>query len=224
MQQNQQRKQDSRPELSPPPHVRRRPVANPGKVAPPTNNNTEIRRSTKNMTNHEKTMFGVSMSQEWQDINIWERFFQTFTIKTFIELGSGRGGSSLFFGLQCAQRGIEFHTFDNQINFDPDDGLMAAVNIRKAFHNIDIFVDKGIVIDLIKNSPKPLAIFFDDGNKPLEWKTFGPHTQPGDFCIVHDWGTEFKPEDVGDLPVTRIMEKLADGRGIGWKCMWFVRK
>lgn len=169
---------------------------------------------------------GISWSQEWQDIPIWETFFNEYPIKTFIELGTGDGGMSLFFALQCYQRGIKFHTFDNQTWLNFTQGLPVLLDIRSAFHNIDIFTDDGKkqIYEIIQVSPKPLAIFFDDGDKPREWQTFGAVTSPGDFCIVHDWGVEFQEGDIGDLPVERILTGLSDARVGGWKSMWFVRK
>lgn len=169
------------------------------------------------------TFMGHRMDQEWADINIWEHFFVENPIKTFIEIGTGNGGLSIYFALQCYQRGIQFHTFDNQNWIDYDEPLPASLRMKQAFHHIDIFSDADQVISVIENSPKPLAIFFDDGDKPREWRMFGPHTAPGDYLIVHDWGTEFFPSDIGNIPLERILVELSDARPNGWKAMWFKR-
>lgn len=175
-----------------------------------------------------QTYMGIKIQQTWGDLGIWELFFSTYPIRTFIELGSGHGGSSLFFALQCYQYGIQFHTYDNQRNFDVDVGLHGLLGTRNTFHNINIFGDGGdesqAVGNLIDTCPRPLAIFFDNGDKPREWKIFAPHTRPGDFCIVHDWGTEFREADIGGLPVQRLFAELCDSRPAdAWKAMWFVR-
>lgn len=169
------------------------------------------------------TFMGLRMDQEWIDINIWEHFFAQNPVKTFVELGTGNGGLSIYFALQCYHRGIKFHTFDNQNWIDYNSPLPASLRMRDAFHHIDIFNDAKQVIGVMETCEKPMAIFFDDGDKPKEWRTFAPHTLPGDFLIVHDWETEFFPQDVGDISVERILVALSDARPRGWKAMWFKR-
>jgi hypothetical protein len=172
-----------------------------------------------------QTFMGEPMSQEWADLYIWETFFKDHPIQTFIELGTGTGGMSLFFALQCYQRGIKFHTFDNQTFFNFGNGLSGLMDLRGAFHFWDLFSVDGHekTASIITNCQRPLAIFFDDGDKPKEWQHYAPLTNPGDYCIVHDWGTEFFEKDLGGVKVERILEKLSDARPAGWKAMWFKR-
>lgn len=167
---------------------------------------------------------GDDMAQAWPDLLIWEALFNQYPMRTFVELGSGHGGLALFFALQCYQRGIEFHTYDNQWLMPFDEPLPKLMGLKDKFHFVDIFNDgKDGIVRLLQDCPRPLGIFFDDGDKPREWATFGPLTRPGDIIAVHDWGTEFKEADIGSLPVVRILGKLADKRPSGWKAMWFQR-
>lgn len=174
-----------------------------------------------------QTFMGHVVYQTWDDIGIWEKFFYTYPVKTLIEFGSGYGGMTLFFALQCYQRGIDFHTYDNQTVFDPTTGLHGLLGTKAKFHNVNIFGTEGFesqaIGALMDSCPRPLCIFFDDGDKPREWKVYAPHTQPGDFLAVHDWGTEFKEGDI-TVPVERIMVRECEGRPESdWKAMWFVR-
>lgn len=171
------------------------------------------------------TFMGTRMAQEWYDLYIWENFFKTFPIATFIELGTGHGGFSIFLALQCYQRNIQFHTFENNTSLNVNDRLPALLNMGKACHVIDIFRDdeKTSVAQVVAESPRPIAMFFDDGDKPREWRTFGPLTIPGDYLIVHDWDTEFSTNDIGGIKVERILTELSDKRTTGWKSMWFKR-
>jgi len=168
---------------------------------------------------------GRHMAQEPQDLFIWEEFFKTFPIKTLIELGTGHGGMTLYFGLKCHDLGMAFHTFDNIQSTDFAMQVERDINLAASFHLIDIFSDEAqkLIGNIITTSPKPLAIFFDNGNKPREWKMYAPLTSPGDFCIVHDWDTEFTAADIGGVPVERILTEESDARGPGWKAMWFKR-
>ncbi|RPJ28020.1 MAG: hypothetical protein EHM33_05940 [Chloroflexi bacterium] len=172
------------------------------------------------------TFLGIPMSQDYNDFLIWETFFEQNPLKTFIELGTGNGGMSTFFALQCAKRGIDFNTYDHQQWFDYfTDPFSKFLGLPQRFHRIDLFSAAGAmeIARVIRDSPKPLAIFFDDGNKPREWEIFAPLTSPGDFCIVHDWDTEFFAKDIGDVKVERILPELCDARPAGWKAMWFKR-
>ena len=172
------------------------------------------------------TFMGIEFQQHWDDLFIWEKFFNDYCPRTFIELGTGMGGMALFIASQCRSRGIQYHTFDNNAWINLDGALASMLNIRGSFHLVDVFSDKCInqIAALIDNSPHPLAIFFDDGNKPREWSIFAPKLLAGDYCIVHDWGTEFAENDIGNVPVERILTTQIDARGDGWKSMWFVRK
>lgn len=173
-----------------------------------------------------QTFVGMEMSQEWADIGIWEAFFRENPVKTMIELGTDNGGLTLYFALQGYQRKMYFHTFDNQKWIDFTQGLPKYLKLESVFHHVDLFSEEGQnqVIQLIKTLPHPMAIFFDNGDKPREWKMFAPLLFPGDFAIVHDWGTEFTQKDIGDVKVKRIMTKLSDARPKNeWHAMWFER-
>lgn len=167
---------------------------------------------------------GTGMVQSWPDLLIWEAFFNSYRVNTFLEIGTGHGGLSLFFGLQCAQRGIEFHTFDNVKSFPDNTPLSVFLDMNARFHHVDIFKEgHAQITELMTHGRKPLAVFFDNGDKPREWRTFAPYTSPGDYLAVHDWGREFGENDLTEIKVNRILGKMSDERPAGYKSMWFVR-
>ena len=166
---------------------------------------------------------GNNMAQSWPDLLIWEAFFNQYNFKTFIELGTGHGGLALFFALQCIQRDIDFHTFDN-VKSIKNNHISELVNLEDKFHHVDLFKEGHSIISGLIRRKSPVAVFFDDGDKPREWQTFAPLTKPGDFCIVHDWGTEFGVGDTAGIPVVRLFGKLSDSRPPGLKSMWFQRE
>jgi len=51
-------------------------------------------------------------------------------------------------------------------------------------------------------------LFCDNGHKPAEWNRFVPLLAPGDFAAVHDWGTEFGPEDLDPPSPRRRIEVI----------------
>jgi cephalosporin hydroxylase len=172
-----------------------------------------------------QTFMGLPLSQEWADIAIWETFFNEFPAKSFIELGTGNGGMSVFFALQCYQRDIQFVSFDNQKWINYSFGIPKILRMQDGFFHMDIFREGlGVVEGAIKTLSRPLVVFFDNGDKPREWKTFAPLTRPGDFLAVHDFGVEFRERDIGDVPVERILTAECDARPqTGYKTMWFKR-
>lgn len=177
-----------------------------------------------------QTFMGMPIQQRWEDLGIWEYFFSNYVVRTFIELGSGHGGSTLFFSLQCYQRNIEFHTYDNNRLFNPEAGSHGLLGTKGTFQNINIFGTEGFesqsIGAIMDSCPRPLVVFFDNGNKPMEWNIYAPHTKPGDFCVVHDWETEFFPENIGSIAVDPILDDLCATRppGKAYKAKWFVRK
>ena len=78
---------------------------------------------------------------------------------------------------------------------------------------------------MIEQSKHPIALFFDNGDKPREWEIYSGLTHPGDFCIVHDWGTEFTEKDIKGLPVQRILDDMRDARhhDTSMRTLWLRR-
>ena len=175
------------------------------------------------------TFANVKMSQYWDDLFIWEQFFNSYQVGTLIELGTDEGGFSLYLAMQCFQRGIKFHTFDHQLFANLDTPLARVFGLKDAFHHVDLFSDEGIAMvrNIIDTAPHPLVIFFDDGDKPREWKTFAPMTHKGDYCVVHDWEDEFQASDVLDVPVKRIFDMTSEKPSAllrtKYKTAWFWR-
>jgi cephalosporin hydroxylase len=151
------------------------------------------------------TYMGVYMGQQWSDLELWERFFNLYPVRCAVELGTSNGGFTLFMANQALRLGIPFHTFDNQAFIKLDVPLARTLPIQ--FHHVDLFGDGADVLAGILADPDnhPLVLFCDDGDKPREWRTFGPLLGAGDYIAVHDYGSEFMPGDVGTLPVRPLM-------------------
>lgn len=171
------------------------------------------------------TFCGREMWQTWTELEIWEELFNTVPLKLVIELGTGAGGFALFLALQCAQHGAQFWTLDQFNNLETRGMLESRFGLASRFIQTDTFAPatlgwlKGL---LGQPENHPACLFFDDGDKPREWKTFAPLAWSGDILVAHDWGTEFQPEDVGNIPVERILTGLCDRRTVHYLwSMWF---
>ena len=143
------------------------------------------------------TWCGVAAAQERRDFWIWEDFLNEFEVKLLIELGSYRGGFSLFLLCQCLNRGIEFFTVD--IHY-PEAASGPLGNIlRLTYHYREENVLRGSkwLLDTIGASENhPLLIYCDNGDKPEEFRMYTPALKSGDFIVVHDWNAEIDESHV----------------------------
>lgn len=143
------------------------------------------------------TLFGQRACQTWNDVAAWERFFNTYPARSFLELGTWTGGFSLWLLLQCTQRDMEFKTIDTAPAPACDSPLGKKLGLAGHCVYADILANDGAaVLPIIASLPKPLVLFCDNGKKSQEFQQFTPHLAPGDFVAVHDWQTEFGEGDV----------------------------
>lgn len=165
------------------------------------------------------SFLGIDMAQYWMDLFIWEHFLNDHPLKLLLEFGTGHGGMSLFLALQCAQRGIKFMTFDNIRPQKADSPVAKMVDLQGSFRHVDVFSDDVLntVTGALDQYGHPACMFFDDGDKPREWRRFAPHAAIGDYLVVHDWETEAKP---GDLPGSVEMILKSEPRN-AYKTAWF---
>lgn len=167
------------------------------------------------------SFLGIKMDQHWMDLFIWEKFLNGHDMKLLIEFGTGYGGMSTYLAAQCRQRNIQFMTFDNVQSLPQGSPIVNLLGVREAYNCKDIFSDE--VLNLVVGSMglygHPTCMFFDDGDKPREWRTFAPHAAVGDYLVVHDWETEFKASDAVGA-VTRIYQSEQPVRD-AYKTAWF---
>lgn len=148
---------------------------------------------------HDSSFLGIGMAQRWVDLVVWEHILNSYgELRTLIELGTGRGGFSIYLLLQALQRGMEFWTFDYKPRVDLEAPVARVLRLSVHFRQADIF-DKGQqrVTELLSTkSLHPLLLFCDDGHKPREFRIFAPLLLEGDLVGVHDWGIEFGERDL----------------------------
>ena len=121
-------------------------------------------------------------------------------IVNIIELGTARGGLSVFFGLCMQCRGGKVTTFDitNFYNDIPYAKHFESLGIdyfqKDALHKDTKKLIKGIITHAPKT--KGNLLFCDNGNKPEELKYYYKIMRKGDFLLVHDYGDEIKDKDL----------------------------
>lgn len=175
------------------------------------------------MKDSKNTSFlGIPISQWHADLWLWEKFFARNKIRSFIELGTGSGGMSLFFLMQSYQYRFKFNTFDIEIPQALDTQIGKMMNLKSHFKQGDIMVQLYDVIEnLLEKSDHPIMLYCDNGNKPLEVKTFSMFLESGDYIAVHDWGKEF---NVKDIPERLSILNFSEVAVINSYTRWLRRK
>jgi len=158
------------------------------------------------MTSQRNSAFlGDRMLQRWCDLVVWEQLLDhNPQLKSVIELGTYNGAFSTYLFMQCCARGMQFETIDNNPGIIiASNALRAIAKLGAKFITADVW-DGHTVKYLIDSMPHPLVLFCDDGDKPREFRTFGPLLTKGDIIATHDWTEEFGPDDA--LPIAHMTE------------------
>lgn len=130
---------------------------------------------------------GIPAAQVIQDYLLWEVLLnERRDIKSIVELGTWKGGFSLYLACQARERGIGFRTYD----------VAAPDREIPGFVQLDIWAQADAIGEHLERH-SPVILLCDNGNKPREVKTFARYVTGG-LIVVHDWGTEFMPSDVPD--------------------------
>lgn len=131
---------------------------------------------------------GVACAQIWADFVLWESVLnENPDVRGIVEIGTWKGGFSLWLHAQAEARDIFFRTFD----------AVAPERSIPHFVRCDVFADPDTV-GLTIQQCEPVILLCDGGNKPRELRTF-PATyfrDPRSLVVVHDWRTETLPSDV----------------------------
>ncbi|RLI42749.1 hypothetical protein DRO59_03200 [Candidatus Bathyarchaeota archaeon] len=143
---------------------------------------------------------GIEVSQSWSALYLFELIFKTYEPKRTIELGTWRGGASLFMHFLAEAYGGDFVTYDNTPrHLESDKGKDLFRRFGVNFREADIFEPKIIteIRELIE-APGRVFVYCDDGNKVNEFNIYARFLKPGDIIGVHDWMEEIT---AGDLRV-----------------------
>lgn len=158
------------------------------------------------LTSMKDTSFaGIPAAQLWVDLYLWEAILnENPALRGVIEIGTWRGGLSLWLQAQTRAREMSFYTVDavepesDRVRFFLAEGHSGKYpGDIPDFERVDVFAHPEKIDAAIQRIGEPLLLFCDGGNKPRELQLFAPRiTDPQSLVLVHDWGTETMPEDV----------------------------
>lgn len=140
--------------------------------------------------------------------NSYQSFFAFYALQDFLnrhdnirrvlEFGTAEGGTAIFFGLNMWRRRNPVQTWDVQERQDPD-WFELAKFLGIEFKLGDIFTEESKVqIKEFIQRPGTTIVFCDNGNKPLEARTFAPFLKSGDILMAHDWNAEIRATDFSE--------------------------
>ena len=132
------------------------------------------------------------------DFWLWEWLLnENPQINCVYELGTWHGGFSWWLWAQAKARKIGFQTFDSVIQREHLPPY--------SFHKVDVFASAEALGGAMRED-EPCVVFCDNGNKPRELHTYSKELRSTEsLLVVHDWNTEFFPEDIPDN-VTMVYE------------------
>ena len=137
---------------------------------------------------------GIKLSQTWSALLMLENVLASNrNIMRIVELGTGCGGLTLFFGLHMVARKGKVLTFDTQRRQDPSwHSLAKLLNIT--FEQKDVF--EAATIQQVKSfiNDGTALIYCDNGDKKREFPLYMPVLKKNDLIMVHDWNIEITPK------------------------------
>lgn len=149
------------------------------------------------------SFLGITSQQQFADLISWELFFQRCgKIASLTELGTGRGGMSLYFMLMALQKGFQFFTYDIEPPFAMGSRIARMLDLKANFTKLDVFANIPIVI---RRFSHPLVLFCDDGDKDKEVFEYHKYLLQGDYLAVHDYGREIFEDDIPKIKFEPFM-------------------
>jgi len=142
-------------------------------------------RFKKEISRWYKTFLGITQSHTyWLYKVIDEILNENEQIKGIIEIGTGRGAMSIFFGLECYERRYKpLLTYDILKIREPR--LFKLLGIRYIIR--DCFSEESINEIKEYSADDPIFLMCDGGNKAKEFNIIIEFLKPGSIIAAHDW-------------------------------------
>lgn len=141
-----------------------------------------------------KTFYkGIRAAQTDTAIATWSALLDQYGFAQIIEIGTYRGGMSMFLLDKALEKEALFRTYDIKDLRNP--AFIKPCGEHNCFMKRDCFEFEDEVGTFVKR-PGRTFLFCDGGNKEREFNTFSKYLKMGDIIAVHDWGTETHRENL----------------------------
>ena len=160
------------------------------------------------MNTWHKTFLGVRQQHNYALYSSIDEVLQNEPIERFVELGTGAGALSVILGLHAIQRNTHLLTFDYQTRGEKPklDDVFKALHIE--FIQANFFDWIKYIQSYIQD--KPCFLFCDGDDKAREFNTFAPILPVGSIIAAHDYGDEFKLDELQTKGLVPVLENRWD--------------
>jgi len=148
-------------------------------------------------TTAKQTFIGTPIQQTWSAMYMLEKVILENPIMRIVELGTGFGALTRFFGLHMQRRGGAVLSYDIENKVLADwRGLPIGFQVRNVF---DLSTVQGVEIFIHSHLS---LIFCDNGEKRKELPLYASILKRGDLIMAHDYGeqgeawAEITPKDI----------------------------
>lgn len=135
-----------------------------------------------------QTFLGYRIQQTWSALLMLEQVLaDNADITRVLELGTGFGGLTLFFGLHMQERSGKVLSFDIVKKFKPE-WTKWTVSLPIVFEERNAFMQDTVAHarDFIQEGRA--LVFCDDGDKKREFPLYAGILKTDDLIMAHDWG------------------------------------
>lgn len=160
------------------------------------------RRNAKGITGI--VLFDHYTAQTWSAVTMLARFLtEHHDITRIVELGTGTGGLTLFFGANLLQRDGKVLSFDIA-DAQSEEARRDFEKLNIDFRKVNVLTGHAEKIAKEFIGAERALIFCDNGRKPDELLRYARILKKDDIIMVHDWGIEITPRDLDE----QILSKL----------------
>ncbi len=138
----------------------------------------------------ELNIFGLNLSQTRGALEMFTKILDEEKPQHIVEIGTAKGGLSAFLAIWAERNACSFATFELHYAPHPSNiKIIEALGGRMIF--LDVFSHEGrtTIYEMLAR-PGKTVVLCDGGNKPEEFRTFGPHLKPGDLIMAHDYAKD----------------------------------
>lgn len=145
---------------------------------------------------------GYNMQQKKGVVEAFHELLSVVKPSRIIELGTGFGGLTVFFGLYGYCHECDVITYDNDPKDEAAINLIVFLGVER--YILDLFSIAGQLSERIAEPGKTILIC-DNGNKVREVNTFAGALKSGDVIMAHDY-YEFMTQDPSVLGRDTVCE------------------
>lgn len=143
------------------------------------------------------TFCGIRVAHPWSALFMLSRILNDNPdIVRIVELGTGAGGLTLFWGIHMLTRGGKVLTFD--IGRPAEEFLDCYNRVNIQFEPRNVFNPESLELARHFISDGRALVYCDNGLKKKEFPMYATILKSNDLIMAHDWQVEIKPEDLDE--------------------------